>query len=100
MVCYGKTQWWESMRLYAMVWYSTAMVWYSNDMVWYSNARYIYEISILYYGLCCKGYVWNEGISKKQYHLERLQKTSYFVKGLVNQLWLQTFASMQVIHFH
>lgn len=35
---------WESMRLYAIVWYFIAMVWDSNAMLWYLNATCSYAM--------------------------------------------------------
>lgn len=63
-------------RLYAMIWDSSAKVWYSiamlwdsnvmvwdsNVMVWYSNAM-LWDIdAMLCYGVCCKRYDWTDCI--------------------------------------
>lgn len=48
--------WYDSTRLYAVVWYSNAMVWEYNAMAWYSNAMEWDINDMLWYGVCWKIY--------------------------------------------
>lgn len=52
---------WESMRLYAMVWDSSAMVWHSNAMLWDFNDMLCYDVYSKRYALTyCKHKIYSE----------------------------------------
>lgn len=40
---------WESIRLYAMEWYSNAMIWYYTAMIWYLNVMLLLCYSVFFF---------------------------------------------------